>query len=75
MIHDIAVAQEAKSVDQRVIAFNKGKSDRELVVGNRVLMRVPGLHGALQASWEGPYVVNEKGVKSHIQGVERRRSP
>ncbi len=59
-IHDIAVAQEAKSVEARVIAFNKGKVDRELDVGAKVLMRIPGLHGSLQASWEGPYVVTSR---------------
>ncbi len=31
-----------------------------LEVGDKVLLRVPGLHGALEASWEGPYSVTEK---------------
>ncbi len=60
LIHDVAVAEEAKSVENRVIAFNKGKSDRSLEVGSKVLMRIPGLQASLQAAWEGPYTVTEK---------------
>ncbi len=26
----------------------------------KVLMRVPGIHAALQAAWEGPYIVKDK---------------
>ncbi len=29
-------------------------------MGSEVLLRVPGLHGALEASWEDPYSVVEK---------------
>ncbi len=60
LIHDVAVAEEAKSVENRVIAFNKGKSDRSLEMGSKVLMRIPGLQASLQAAWEGPYTVTEK---------------
>ena len=41
-------------------AFNQGKSSRQLSVGDQVLLRVPGMHGALETSWEGPYKVKEK---------------
>ncbi len=60
LIHDVAVAEEAKSVDKRVVSFNKVKSDRCLEVGSQVLMRIPGIHAALQAAWEGPYTVVDK---------------
>ncbi len=60
VIHYLAVGNESKSVEERVLAFNKGKSDRELSVGDTVLMRIPGIHGSLQASWEGPYIVSSK---------------
>ncbi len=60
LLHDLAVVEEAKNVDKRVIAFNKGKSERHLEVGSKVLMRIPGLHAALQASLEGPCDVVDK---------------
>ncbi len=60
MIHDIASARESTESDKRVVCYNKGKSDRVLNVNDSVLMRIPGLHGSLQASWAGPYKVIEK---------------
>lgn len=39
---------------------NKHASDRELQIGSKVMLRVPWLHGALEAPWEGPYVVRSK---------------
>ncbi len=59
-LHDVACATEAKQSDGRACTYNKGKSDRCVNVGDKVLLRVPGLHAALQASWEGPYDVIEK---------------
>ncbi len=29
-------------------------------MGDLVLLKVPGIHVALTAAWEGPYVVSEK---------------
>ena len=60
LIHDLAVSEEAKNVESRVVSFNRGKSDRCLKVGTQVLMRVPGIHGTLQAAWEGPYNVIDR---------------
>ncbi len=60
VIHDVASATEAKAIENRVSVYNKGKCDRIVNVGDTVLMRVPGLHAALQASWEGPYNIVEK---------------
>ncbi len=50
VIHDVASATEAKAIENRVSVYNKGKCDRIVNVGDSVLMRVPGLHAALQAS-------------------------
>ncbi len=60
VIHDLAVSNESKSAEERVLSFNKGKSDWELEIGDRVLLRILGLHGSLQTSWEGPYTVSNK---------------
>ncbi len=57
VLHDVAVSNASTSAMLRKVAF---KSDRTLEVGDKVLLRVPGLHGALEASWEGPYSVTEK---------------
>ncbi len=59
-LSELSVVCEAESSASRAKKFNKNKSERELVVGSEVLLRVPGLHGALQASWEGPHKVTEK---------------
>ncbi len=59
-LSELSVVCETESSASRAKKFNKNKSERELVVGSEVLLRVPGLHGALQASWEGPYKVTEK---------------
>ncbi len=59
-LHDVACATEAKQRESRVYTYNKGKRDRCVSVGDSVLMRIPGLHAALQASWEGPYQVVER---------------
>ncbi len=60
IIHDVASVIEARAVQDRVSTYNQGKCYRVLNVGDRVLMRIAGLHAALQASWEGPYKVVEK---------------
>ncbi len=60
IIHDMASSQEASASDKRAIIYNRGKSDRALNVGEKVLMRIPGLHNSLQASWEGPYNITDK---------------
>ncbi len=60
VLHDVAVSNASTSAMLRKVAFDKNKSDRTLEVGDKVLLRVPGLHGALEASWEGPYSVTEK---------------
>jgi len=57
IIHDLAVANQADAIDKRAIVFNRNKQDKPLEVGSSVLMRVPGIKAALQAAWEGPYII------------------
>ncbi len=60
LLHDMAVVEESSNTTKRCLSFNKNRSDRCLEVGSKVLIRIPGMHASLQASWEGPYVVKEK---------------
>ncbi len=60
MLCESSVVCEAESSASRAKKFNKNKSEYELVIGSKVLLRIPGLHGAFQASWEGPYKVIEE---------------
>ncbi len=55
--------------------YNKGKCDRSLNIGDKVLMRIPGLHGSLQASWEGPYDVTEKDSRVTFKVCEGEGHP
>ncbi len=57
LLHDIASANEFSTIESRVESFNKHKSERSLSMGDLILLRVPGMHTALSAAWEGPYVV------------------
>jgi len=60
LLHDMASANELAAIEKRVHIFNKHKSDRSLCVGDLVLLKVPGIHVALSAAWEGPYEVVQK---------------
>ena len=59
-LHEYAHSIAEDCARRRLAAFNQGKSSRELSVDDQVLLRVPGMHGVLEASWEGPYKVKEK---------------
>ncbi len=50
----------SQCTEKRCLSFNKTKSDWCLEVGSKVLLRIPGMHAFLQASWKGPYEVLEK---------------
>ncbi len=60
LLHDLAVTEESSNTEKRCLSFNRNKSDRSLEVGSKVLLKIPGMHASLQASWEGPYVVSER---------------
>ncbi len=49
---DVSMARGSLVNEKRSAQFNKNRSLRELSVDERVLLRVPGLQGALVASWE-----------------------
>ncbi len=51
--------QVLSTIERKSETFNRHKSDRSLSVGDLVLLKVPGLHVALSASWEGLYRVCE----------------
>ncbi len=57
VLSEMAVARNVIASSDRKLKYVKGKSDRSLCVGEQVLMRVTGLHGALESSWMGPYQV------------------
>lgn len=59
-LHESAVVSESKEASKRCEKLNKFASSRELQVGSKVMLWVPRLHGALEAPWEGPYIVREK---------------
>ncbi len=75
MIHDFASATEANAIDSRVCTYNKGKCDRVLNVGDKVLMRIPGRHSALQASWEGPYSITDRVSKVTFKVSKGKNHP
>ncbi len=56
----MAVANASVATKARVEKFNKNKSLRQLEVGDKVLLRIPGLCVSLEASCRGPYDVQEK---------------
>ncbi len=70
VLSETAVARSVMASKNRKIVYDKGKSDRRLMVDDKVLIRVPDLHGALEASWEGPYVVTK--VNSCVSYFVRR---
>ncbi len=76
-LHEVAVVNASAATDASRSAFNKHKSVRELEVGGKVLLRVPGLCGSLEASWEGPYDVVERLSRVNYKvckgGVGRKR--
>ena len=53
--------------EQRKSTFDKQTVNRQLVEGDQVLCRVPGMSHKLEESWHGPYPVIEK-----VSGVNYR---
>ncbi len=56
--NECVVKTKLAKYKQRVV-LNQHCSDWEFKAGDQVLQKIPGLCGALQDSWEGPYVVSE----------------
>ncbi len=59
-LRDCAVDTGLVESDKRASSYNRGKCDRQLKVGERILCRIPGLAAKLEDSWDGPYCVLEK---------------
>ncbi len=57
LLHDECVLKNKVCKDRAREKMNKTQSTRVFKVGNRVLMKIPGMCGSLQDSWEGPYIV------------------
>ena len=53
-LRDFAASTALTETDKRVELYNRGKSERVLNVGDRVLCRIPGMCAKLEDSWEGP---------------------
>ena len=58
--HDVLRERGKLASEQRKSAFDKKTVDRQLVEGDQVLCRVPGMSHKLEESWHGPYTVIEK---------------
>ena len=59
VIADMSFVNESSVGEKRALVFNRNKSERTLKVGDMVLLRTPGIQAALQAAWEGPFVVDQ----------------
>ena len=60
VLRDVAAANGSEESAKRLSRLNKHASKRELKVGDKVMLKVPGLQGALEAAWEGPYEGEQK---------------
>ncbi len=59
VIADMSFVNGSNVSEKRALVFNRNKSERTLKVGDMVLLRTPGIQAALQAAWEGPFVVDQ----------------
>ncbi len=60
VLREAAMVKGSQESKKRIEKCNKNAHERSLGVGGLVLLRILGLHGALEASWEGLYNVVEK---------------
>ena len=58
--HDVLRERGKLASEQRKSAFDKKTVNRQLVEGDQVLCRIPGMSHKLEESWHGPYTVTEK---------------
>ena len=56
----IAVNKQSREIEQRKIAYDKGKKLREFKAGDLVLERIPGMGCKHQEAWRGPFEVMER---------------
>ncbi len=60
ILRDIAVRNGLLESRKRKAYYDKGKCERVLSEGDKVLCRIPGMAAKLDDSWEGPYLVLKK---------------
>ena len=58
--HDLLRERSKDAVEKRKASYDRGTVDRQLVVGDKVLCRIPGMIDKLEEAWHGPYDVIEK---------------
>ena len=59
-LKDMTMKNALQVSKKRKEANDKGKLERELVVGDAVLCKIPGLSNRLQDSWDSPFRVVKK---------------
>ncbi len=75
VLRDVAVRNGLVESAKRKVYYDKGKSERVLCEGEKVLCRIPGMVAKLDDSWEGPYIVKKKlsAVNYLIEEVDGRK--
>ncbi len=75
VLRDVAVRNGLVESAKRKVYYDKGKSERVLCEGEKVLCRIPGMVAKLDGSWEGPYIVKKKlsAVNYLIEEVDGRK--
>ncbi len=75
ILRDVATKNGLVESEKRKNTYDKGKCERVLCEGDKVLCRIPGLNGKLEDSWEGPFIVLKKlsAVNYRIEEVDGRK--
>ena len=67
--HDVLHKRGRLASEQHKSTFDKKTVNRQLVEGDQVLWRVPGMSHKLEESWHGPYPVIEKVSGVNIEWI------
>ncbi len=60
IVREEAAVATAKAIERRKTAYDRSSKLRAFNIGEKVRYRIPGMHGSLSESWDGPYVVQKK---------------
>ena len=60
VVHDMLREKITEAKTKQKLDYDKKTKMKNFQVGDMVLMRIPGLAGILEDSWDGPYDVNRK---------------
>ncbi len=80
VLRDVAVRNGLVESAKRKVYYDKGKSERVLCEGEKVLCRIPGMVAKLDDSWEGPYIIVKKKLSAvnylieEVDGRERSKN-